>query len=69
MEDVLVDGGYGWSLEGSKSIRREDRERLGPRRRVVCFYFCVFFLGSLFFLFYLNDIFVFNKLTFLAYIF
>ena len=29
-EDVLIDGGDGWWLECSKSITREDIERLGP---------------------------------------
>ena len=42
VDDVLI-GGDGWWLEYSKSITRENRERLTPRRRVICFYFCVFF--------------------------
>ena len=30
VDDVLVDGGDGWWLGCSKSIKRENRERLGP---------------------------------------
>ena len=30
VDEVLIDGGDGWWLECSKSIPRENRDRLGP---------------------------------------
>ena len=45
VDDVLIDGGDGWWLECSKSITRENIERLAPRRRVICFYFLCIFLN------------------------
>ena len=40
-------------LSGCKSITRENRERLPPRRRVICFYFlCIFLLVNFLFWFF-----------------
>ena len=42
--DVSIDGGDGWWLECSKSITRENRERLGPQKKSNLFsIFYVFF--------------------------